>query len=123
MENENNQEEIKGENISVPATCPVCHQAISPGFYFCPNCGNNLKEEPVKISIISQIGLYIFSILLPPFGLWPGIKYAKKKSPQARQVGYIMIALTLISAIIMTWQIFAIFENYLNQMNEVLGGF
>jgi hypothetical protein len=102
--------------------CSVCHQSILPEYYFCPNCGNSLKEKPIPISIITQTGLYALSIFLPPFGLWPGIKYITKKSPQAKQVGTIILILTLISTVLTIWATFTIFQSYINQLNEVMNG-
>ena len=97
--------------------CLVCHQAVSEQDYFCPNCGNSLKEKPVEISALMLIGLYALAIFLPPLGLWPGIKYVMKKSPEAKQVGAIMIVLTLVSSALSIWAIFALFNNYLGQIN------
>jgi hypothetical protein len=108
------------DNIS--NICPSCHQTILPGYYFCPNCGFNLKSKPVSISISAQIGTYILAVLLPPLGLWPGLKYLAEKNPQAKRIGMIAIILTLISAVLMIWGIFALFGNYINEMQGALGG-
>lgn len=102
--------------------CPVCHQTISAGYYFCPNCGNNLKGKLMTISVPAQIGLYALAVFLPPLGLWPGIKYVMGKSLQAKRVGIITIVLTLISTILMIWGIFALFGNYINEMQGALNG-
>ncbi len=100
--------------------CSLCHQAIPEKYYFCPNCGNNLKEKPVVVSTIMQIGLYALAIFLPPLGLWPGIKYIMKKGQQAKRVGMITIVLTIISTIVTIWAIFSVFNSYLGQLDEVL---
>lgn len=107
---------------NIADVCPACHQTILAEYYFCPNCGNNLKEKPMAISALVQIGLYALAVFLPPLGLWPGIKYAIKKSPQAKRVGAITIALTLVSTVLTIWAIFSLFNDYLNQMNGVLYG-
>jgi len=104
------------------AVCSVCHQAISAKYYFCPNCGNNLKEKPKAISILTQVGLYALAIFLPPLGLWPGIKYMTKKGSQAKWVGGVTLVLTILSTILTTWAIFALFDNYIGQMNSALYG-
>ena len=78
--------------------CPVCHQNVPAEYYFCPNCGHNLKEKPMPVPIIVQIGLYALAVFLPPLGLWPGAKYLMKKGPQAKWVGGITVALTVISS-------------------------
>jgi len=103
--------------------CSVCHQEILETYYFCPNCGNNLKEAIAPVSVITQISLYILAILLPPLGLWPGIKYLMKKNRQAKTIGTVVIVLTIISIIVVTWAIFGLFNDYINQLNEVLGTF
>jgi hypothetical protein len=104
--------------------CPVCHQGVKPEYYFCPNCGNNLKEKLMPVSGIVQIGLYALAIFLPPLGLWPGIKYLMKKSPHAnphaKRVGIITIVLTLISSVLTIWATFALLNNYLNQINSLM---
>jgi len=106
----NNPEEI----------CSVCHQAVLTEYYFCPNCGNNLKEKPQAISALVQAGIYTLAIFVPPLGLWPGLKYLTKKGESAKRVGIIAIALTLISSILTIWAIFSLFSSYLNQMNSFL---
>ena len=103
-----------------PLLCSVCHQPVLAEQYFCANCGNSLKEKPVPISLASQIGIYALSLLLPPLGLWPGIKYLAKKSPEAKKVGAIAVALTVLSSIVMIWWIFSLFQDYLAQMSLVL---
>lgn len=100
--------------------CPTCHQPILKKYYFCPNCGNNLKEKLLPISALTQIGFYALAIFLPPLGLWPGIKYVMKNNPHAKRVGAITIVLTLISSALTIWAIFALFNNYIGQLNEVL---
>jgi hypothetical protein len=107
---------------NIAGVCPVCHQPVTAEYYFCPNCGHNLKEKPMPVSALVQTGLYALAVFLPPLGLWPGIKYAMKKGPQAKRIGIIAIVLTLISTVITVWAILALFENYLNQMNGVLYG-
>jgi hypothetical protein len=109
--------------VNNPANiCPVCHQPVLAEYYFCPNCGRALKEKPVKITILAQIGFYALAIFLPPLGLWPGIKYVIKKSPQARWVGAITIVLTLISTVVTLWWMSSLTSSYLDQINGSLYG-
>ena len=100
-------------------TCPVCHQAILPEYYFCPNCGTSLKEKVKEISVLTKIGLYALAIFLPPFGFYPGIKYLMKKDQKTKQLGFVIVVLTAISCILTIWSIFSIFSNYLNQLNTI----
>jgi len=69
-------------------------------FYFCPNCGKKIKEPPLSTSIGKQIYIYALSILLPPLGLWPGIKYLLQGSTKARIIGIVAIVLTIISTVL-----------------------
>ena len=78
--------------------------------YFCPNCGKKLSEhEPeLSTSIGAQILLYGFSIVLPiicylAITKWEGIKYARSDDPKAQQMGWIAIALLVISSIVVIW--------------------
>lgn len=102
--------------------CPNCHQPILESYYFCPNCGYNLKEKLMPVSAVMQIGLYALAIFLPPLGLWPGIKYAMKKNPQARWVGIITIILTLASTVLTIWGIFYFSNSYLSLISGSLYG-
>ena len=103
--------------------CPVCHQPIKPEYYFCPNCGTNLKETLGGISVWTQVGIYFISVFLPPLGFWPGVKYFMKQNPQAKKIGIIAIGLTLLSSIITIWLIYGESINYLNTLRQSLTGF
>lgn len=79
--------------------CPSCHIQVQPSFYFCPNCGRKLKTKPIDVSILKQIWIYAVSFFLPPLGLkW--ISYVGNPNLKTKIVGWIAIALTLISIII-----------------------
>lgn len=81
----------------VPSTCKQCGYQVLNNYYFCPNCGKKLKNPPLSTSIGKQIYLYLLSALLPPLGLWPGIKYLLDKRPKAKIIGAIAIILTVVS--------------------------
>jgi len=102
--------------------CSVCHQAVLEEHYFCPNCGNSLKEKEVSVSGIAQVGLYALAIFLPPLGLWPGIKYMMKKGGQAKRVGLVTVVLTLLSSALTIWSIFVIFSSYVEQLDGLMLG-
>ena len=97
--------------------CPACHLSLSESFYFCPNCGKKIKEPPVSTTVGKQVGIYAMSILLPPLGLWPGIKYLLQKDQKAKTIGIIAIVLTTFSTIITSW----IAINFFNQLNKIIG--
>jgi hypothetical protein len=109
------------ENIQL--TCPACHQSVNPEYYFCPNCGKNLKEKITPISVLTQIGIYALSILLPPLGLWPGIKYLIKGGTQAKTIGVVAIILTVISTIVTIWLIYGALQSYLGILQQAVYGF
>jgi uncharacterized OB-fold protein len=98
---------------NIPLVCPVCHQSVVPEWYFCPNCGKELKAKLVRVSAATQIGIYALSVFLPPLGLWPGIKYLGKKGREAKIVGAIAIVLTIISSVVTTWLTFRYLQSYL----------
>lgn len=84
--------------------CPTCHLPTKPEYYFCPNCGTKLKQAPLSTSVISQISLYTFSIILPMICFlfvtkWQGITYIKSKDKKEKTIGAIACALLFLSTI------------------------
>jgi hypothetical protein len=102
------------------AVCPACHQLVQPEWYFCPNCGKDLKPKPVNVSAWAQIGVYALSVFLPPLGLWPGIKYLQKPGPQAKIVGWVAIILTIVSTVLTFWFTIHYLQNSINSYNGIL---
>lgn len=98
--------------------CPRCKSALAPIVNFCPTCGFLIKEPPVVMSIKKQIGLYLVSFLLPPLGLWPGIKYLKNSDEKVRHVGLIAIFLTILSIIISTWAYIGFIKTVNKTLNQ-----
>ena len=98
-----------------PTVCPFCHFTLLETFYFCPNCGKKLSEPP--ITTLKEISVYLISILLPPLGLWPGIKYLFSKNARTKRAGMIAITLTIISTIITLWLSVALFNNLSKSVN------
>ena len=88
--------------------CSICHQPILSEYYFCPNCGNNLKPVPLSTTVATQVWIYIFSIILPMICFifvtrWKGIKYLKSNDPKAKIVGQIACVLLFVSTIVTIW--------------------
>ena len=104
-------------NPAIPAlekNCPVCHVQVRPTDYFCFNCGKSLKEKLKSISLSSQIGLYLGSLVLPPMGIIWGLRYLKQPDQKRRWVGIVAIVLTLISlAVSIVWMV-----NLVNEVNR-----
>lgn len=96
--------------------CPQCGTGIPATAYFCPHCGRKIKDPPPSTSIWGQIKVYAFSILLPPFGLIPAIRYLRQPDGKSKVIGMVIIILTLISFIITT--IYAV--QFINSFNAEL---
>ena len=118
------------ENIEPSALplCPVCHEPVRPEFYFCPNCGKNLKEKPLPTDAGAQIGIYLLSIITPPLcfltvGSWHGVKYLKMNDPKAKQIGIISIILMTLSSAVTIWLVYALTAQLIQSMSGgLLGG-
>lgn len=100
--------------------CPQCHQLVLPQYYFCPNCGFKLNSAPLKTDIITQIGIYAFSIILPAIcfifvNRWQGTKYFKSNNPKAKQIGKIAWTLLVLSTIVVIWLVVIWTQNYIRE--------
>ena len=100
--------------------CPQCHFAVKPDYYFCPNCGKNLRAPAVMLptDTMSQILLYGFSIILPVIAYlaitkWQGIKYIRSSDDKARQIGYIALGLLVLSSIVVFWWTYVWIQQYI----------
>lgn len=82
--------------------CPKCKIAVSPEDFFCRNCGKPLKPRPLSTSIGKQTIIYLVSIFLPPFGLSPAVKYIKQPDSKSKIIGWVAVALTILSITITT---------------------
>lgn len=114
------------QNLNIkPSVCPTCHQTILPTYYFCPNCGLKLDSAPLSTTIAKQIGIYLFSIILPMIAFifitrWPGIKYFKSNDPKAKIVGEVATALLILSTIITFWLAFIWTQNTIQSLTDIL---
>lgn len=99
------------------ATCPYCKSNISVMDFYCPVCGKNLKEKTLSTSISKQLFIYLLSLFLPPFGIWPAIKYLRQPDEKSKKIGVTAIILTLISIGITIW----ISVGILNSLQDQLG--
>jgi len=100
--------------------CRYCGKNILLSDYFCPNCGKKLKDKPLSVSIRRQIFIYLLSSLLPPLGLWPGIKYFRQKDEKARMIGFIAIVLTIIATVVTVWFSLDFINTFNQQLNQQL---
>ena len=83
--------------------CPFCQFSLPSEFYVCPNCQKKIKDPPLSTTTGKQLAIYAISILLPPLGLWPGIKYLRDDDPKAKKIGLAAIVLTVVSFVVSTW--------------------
>lgn len=98
-------------------TCRNCHLPVLDTYHFCPNCGKKVNEV-MSVSIASQLKIYALSLILPPLGLWPGIKYLRSTDEKAKWIGIIAIILTILSTIFTLWFSIGLF----NALLSGLGG-
>jgi len=111
---------------SIPApnpSCPRCHVAVRPTDFYCYNCGAEVQEKPVHVSIPEQLGLYLGSLILPPMGLFWGFKYYRKKGHQPKVVGLIAVLLTLTSTVVATIYSIQLMNQVSEQVNQRVSNF
>lgn len=101
--------------------CPFCGSPLGIDYIYCPHCGKQLQDAALSFS--KQLSVYALSVFLPPFGLWPGVKYLRSQNPAVKRVGIIVIVLTIVSTLLTVWLMqstIAAFNNTLNsQMQQV----
>lgn len=99
--------------------CKYCGAQIPSNSISCPSCKKTLTEAPFNISVFKIIWLSILSILLPPIGLIPGIKYMLKNDQKATMVGILMIILTFLSLAITIYFVRQALDNINAQYNNL----
>src|SRR5690242_929995 len=102
--------------------CPGCAQTIPADAYFCPNCGKELREKALTVSRGKQIGVYLVSFFLPPFGLYPAIKYIRQPDPQVKLIGWVALVLTILSFIISFVVVGKVMGTYSQLLNQFSTG-
>ena len=114
-------------SISTSLTCPVCHQPVTLDFYFCPNCGKNLKEKPLSTTVLTQLWIYALSIILPmilftTIRYWPAVKYMKSDNQKAKRIGITAVILTTLSTIFVIWMTYITTKQFAQSLNTSIGG-
>jgi len=94
--------------VPVAEMCPLCHLAVRPEYFFCPNCGTNLRPAPLPTSSEAQLKLYAFSVILPLIcfvfvSKWRGIAYLRSPDERTRSIGYIATFLLVLSTVVTIW--------------------
>jgi len=101
-------------------TCPYCKNNISTSDYFCPTCGKKLKDKPVSTTFARQLVIYLTSFFLPPFGLWPAIRYLRQQDQKAKKIGLAALFLTIISIVITVWMTTSFISSFNKELNNQL---
>jgi uncharacterized membrane-anchored protein len=105
--------------------CSTCHQPILPTYYFCPNCGAKLSSAPLSTTVATQIGIYLFSIILPSICFlfitrWPGLKYFKSQDLKTKIIGEVALTLLILSTIITFWLAYVWTQGAIDSINQAL---
>lgn len=103
-----------------PVICPKCKGNVLPTDFFCPTCGRKLKEKPQPTTVVSQILIYLLSILLPPLGIWPAVKYLRQPDQKSKTIGWVAIFLTVISIVVTIWLSVGYFNSLQKQLEPLL---
>ncbi len=107
------QASVAPATVNKMAVCPQCHQPVLPEYYYCPNCGKKLDDQPLSTSIWAQIWLYTFTLIFMPltcyliYTHWKGLQYFRSEDPKARRMGLISIILLVISFGFLVWSTWA----------------
>jgi len=81
-------------------TCPTCHGTIDETDLFCRTCGKNLHAKPPSMELWPLVGLFVGSFLLPPFGIFWGLKYIRDEDQNRKAVGFVAWAITIFSIVL-----------------------
>ena len=101
-------------------TCSFCKFNIQNDWFFCPNCGKQLKEKEITITTSKQILIYFVSFFLAPLGLGWGLKYIRSKDNKIRTVGIISIVLTVLSIIMLIFATKSFIDQYIKLLNNLV---
>lgn len=96
--------------------CPACQFKIQNEWFFCPNCGRNLKEKAPDVTFTKQILIYFVSFFFTPLGLGWGLKYVRSTDKKVKTVGIISIVLTILSIILVSM----VFKGFIDQYSKIL---
>jgi len=106
-------------NQEARSICSGCQLPVLSEFYFCPNCGRQLRSKPISVSVGKQIALYLFSFFLSPLGLYFSYKYIKQPLEKTKVVGWVIIVLTLLSIGLSLYAALAVFQQYIQLLNSL----
>jgi hypothetical protein len=98
--------------------CPKCYQPVTPTDYFCPKCGSKLRATPLSTSTGTLVLLAIKTLLLPPFGILWGIRYLRQSDDRSKLVGWVVIIVTILETIWMTFYTINLINSISTQINQ-----
>jgi len=99
--------------------CPSCKSVITADAFFCPNCGKQLKDKPLAITLWKQAVVYAVSIFIPPFGLIYAWKYLKQHDTKSKIIGFVAIILTVISLAFTFWTMDVLVSSIDQSINQI----
>jgi len=70
--------------------------------------------------MLAELACYAGSLLLPPFGLWWGMKYIKQDGAVSKRIGWMSIVLTILASVIVTVLTVRIFQGINMQVQQQL---
>ena len=107
------------------STCIYCKGNTSSSDYFCPHCGEKIKEKFLSTTFRRQLLVYLLSVFLPPLGIWPAIKYLRQQDKKSKRIGLTALFLTIISIMITSWLTISFINSFSkgldNQLNLYQG--
>jgi hypothetical protein len=104
--------------------CPKCQQLVKNTDNFCYNCGKNFHPLPPPTSAADQLFLYLKTILLPPLGLFWGLRYLRQSDNKSKVIGLIVIVVTVVETIWLVQATISSVNTINEQINQIdLSGF
>lgn len=102
--------------------CPFCKATIYADYFYCPQCGKQVRKKALSVGIWQQISIYLVSILFPPFGLIPALRYLTSFGTKAKIIGGIALILSILSIMLVTYgmmQLFAMIASFLGDASTI----
>lgn len=78
-----------------------------------------LETPKPTVSLGKELFLYVFSAILPPFGLVWAFKYLRAKTQQGKRIGTVIIIVTIVSLVINIWLLLVLYNQYFELLNSI----
>lgn len=99
--------------------CKKCGAQIQESYYYCPNCGEKIKEPPFKFSAQQSIKIILLSTIAPPFGVFPSLKYIIAPDFKAKIVGILGLILNFVILTLATMYLINTINKTIEQVNQL----